>query len=172
MNYFIIAQIFGIIMIILDVISPQMKTKKAIIFVVIFVNLAGTLQFVFLGKWTGIITTFIALVRTLIYYFYASKSRRAPIWMLIVLMVIQLGSVIWTWDSWYAIFMLLTVANIYGQWQINSQITRGGIMITGLGIGVYSVFSEAYTGALDMALRIVSSGIALWRYRKRKELEI
>jgi len=45
-----------VIVIIFGMISPQMKTRAEIIFFALLVDVFFTLQFVILGKWTGVVT--------------------------------------------------------------------------------------------------------------------
>jgi len=168
MNNFLIAQILGVILIILCVTSIQMKTKQRIVFVSLIANLVFVTQFIFLGRWTGVIVGAVTVMRCLIFYLYARKGKRSPVWILAVLILLYIGGVIWTWDSWYCAFTLLAVINIYGQWQTNVKFLRLGLLSANIGIGIYSVLTMAYMGALNELLQIFSVAIALWRYRNDK----
>ena len=61
MYNFYIAQIFGIIGIVFSVLSMQMKKKKNIMIMLLCLNLASALNFLFLESWSGSWICFFAI---------------------------------------------------------------------------------------------------------------
>ena len=88
MNYFVIAQVFGVIGIIFSVLSMQMKTKKNIMLMLLGLNLASALNFLFLGSITGSLVCFFAVLETFINYLYDNKDKRVPIYIILFYIII------------------------------------------------------------------------------------
>lgn len=76
MNNFVIAQVFGIIGIFFSVLSMQMKTKKNIMIMLLCLNLASALNFLFLDSISGCFICFFAVFETFINYLFDSKQKR------------------------------------------------------------------------------------------------
>ena len=75
MYNFVIAQIFGIIGIIFSVLSMQMKTKKNIMLMLLGLNLASALNFLFLDSFSGSLICFFAVIETFINYLWKKFSK-------------------------------------------------------------------------------------------------
>ena len=79
---FIIAQIFGVIGIIFSVLSMQMKTKKNIMIMLLCLNLASALNFLFLNSISGSLVCFFAVFETFLNYLFDSKNKKVPIYVI------------------------------------------------------------------------------------------
>ena len=75
---FIIAQIIGILLIILNVISMQMKEKKNIVFTLLLINLLAAINLMMLGSYTGSIICFFAVIQIIINNIFERKEKEVP----------------------------------------------------------------------------------------------
>ena len=167
-TYKILAQIVGIILIIVCVIAPQRKTRDGILLFSLFGNVLWALQFLLLGDIGGVLTGCVTIVRTGIFYIYARNSKKAPIWIMALLAIVMIGVNILKWRSWASILLMLGVVNIYGQWQEKKTVMRGALAWTTVFNGIYCVLMGAYTGAVNEFMQTASAGAALWRFREKK----
>ena len=76
MSRFVIAQIFGVLGIIFSVLSMQMKTKKNIMIVLLLLNLASALNFLFLDSISGSLVCFFAVAETFINYMFDKNNKK------------------------------------------------------------------------------------------------
>lgn len=114
----------------------------------------------------------VATVRTIVFYLFARKDKKAPFWVMLVFLLTFITSTIMTWNSWVCIFVLISAINTYGQWQNNLKIMRIAIIITTLSLGTYNILVMAYTGAINEFLQTISASIAIWRYKKEGNIKI
>jgi len=145
-----------------------MKTKSGILFFMLMGNILWTLQFVFVGAIVGALIGCVSISRTLIFYLYSRKNRKAPFWILLLLLTGFLAIHIFRWESWHNILLILAMAYTYGQWQDNRTVLRGTLIWTTIFNGIYCILSGAYTGAMNEFIQTGSASVALWRYRKRR----
>ena len=75
---FIIAQFFGVLVIIANVVSMQMKKKKQIIFMFILANLFSAINFILLQGYSGAIICTFAIIQTFINKFFEKKDKQVP----------------------------------------------------------------------------------------------
>jgi len=167
---FVIAQIFGFIVVILCMIMPHMKTKSSMLGVNLAVHILQILQFLLLSATPGVYSSISATIRSVILFLYARKQKRAPKKVLVGLIILQIGMVIYSWESWWSICVMVAVTNIYGQWQKDLKITRIMAIVTSIAFGIYSWYSGAYVGVMNELLLIYSTGFALWRFRNVKQI--
>ena len=170
---FIVAQVFGIIVIILGaIIAPHLKTKTRLLICDMIAILFQATAFLLLGAMTGVFALGAIMSWVIVLFLYARVGKIAPVWVLIGLMIIHSLSVAISWNGWVSALMLSPLARLYGLWQGNLQRTRVTFIITAIGFGLYSLLASAYVGALNEAILIVSAIIALWRFRTKKTCDI
>ena len=162
---FIIAQVLGVIIIIVCALIPHMRTKTRMLLWYIVVNVLQILQFWLLAARTGMLTIIAMAIRSIVLFAFSKNGKRAPVWVLLVLITLHLSAGIVAWEDWRSIFMMMAVVNVYALWQENLTIVRIAAIITSIGIGMYSLLSGAYTGAVNECIIIVSASLSLWRYR-------
>ena len=162
----IIAQILGIIIIVICSILPQFKKRELILLGATIANLLYIVVYYFLEQKSGIALFVVATIRTLVFYLFAMKEKKAPFWIMLAFVLIVIISTIMTWDSWICIFVLISAVNSYGQWQKDLKIYRIALIITTLSLGIYNILVMAYTGVINEFMQTISASVALWRYRK------
>ena len=161
-----IAQILGVITIIISVMIPHMKTKIRLLSLNLVCNVVQLSEFAVIGALTGIAGDISATIRVLVLFVFAKKCKRAPVWILFALITAHIIIIAVEWQGWLSVLMILPIASIYGQWQEKMQIIRITAIITSVGFGTYSLLSGAYTGAINDLMIITSTSFALWKFRK------
>ena len=170
---FILAQILGVLVILIFALAPHLKSKPEIMLCIVAGNVLIVVESLLLGAKTEAAVVAIALVRSLVFFFYSRKEKRAPVWMLSLFMAAQAGCVFVTWKDWFCLLMLFDVGQTYGQWQTDLKILRISIIATSVPIAIYNLHAELYTSAVNSFVQIFSSGAALWHrhYREPKKLD-
>ncbi len=164
---FILAQICGIIALILTVIAVQFKTKEKIVMCSVFANIVVAIQFFLLNAITGAVVSIINAIRCIIFYYYKKKDMKPSIIILLIFEIIAVISGIMSWQNiWSIIPIIVTIVYTYGLWQDNVKVIRIATGIAGLGWAIYDVIVMAYVGAIQEASQLVSAIIALFRNRK------
>ena len=164
---FIIAQIFGVIAVILGFLSYQMRTRRQILLALSATVIALTLHYLFLGAYTGMAMNAVSLLRNIAYDYRdrkAIKSRLIPI----AFTAIQVVMGILTWQAWYSIFVLIGIAiNTYCVGLCSSQNIRKSILVTSPLVLIYNIFTMALSGIVFEVVGIVSAVIGIIRHRKK-----
>ncbi|MCL1964738.1 MAG: YgjV family protein [Firmicutes bacterium] len=165
---FVLSQIIGVIVIIVFVIAPHMKTKPALLLCIVIGNLLTVIEFLLLGAMTEVAVISISTVRSIVFFLYSRSEKRAPAWVFLLFAGMQGGAVFVTWENWVSLLMLFDVVQTYGQWQTNMKILRISAIVTSVPIAVYNILVGGYTGAVNQCCQAVSASIALWHQHYRK----
>ena len=167
MNFYI-AQALGIIITIINIIAPHFKKKSTILFISTTANVLYLGVYYLLGEDSGVAMYIVMIARSLTFYLFSRKEKKAPFWVMLLFVSASIISVIVTWSGWVCLLLLGAAANTYGQWQKNLKVLRVALIITTLSLGTYNVLVGAYTGAVNEYLQVISASVALWRFRKAK----
>ncbi len=166
---FITAQFFGILVIIANVLSMQMKKKKQIIFMFILANLFSAINFVLLHSYSGAIICIFAIVQTFINKIFENKNKQVPRWLIIIYVVISiiLGAI--TFKSYIDILpiicsILYTLTIIQDK---EKNIRRISLVNIILWI-IYDIVCQAYTAAISDSLMTISTLIGMYRFDYKK----
>ena len=165
---FDLAQILGIVVIAIFAVAPHLKKKPEMMLCIVIGNILTVVEFALLGAATEAAVISIALVRSLAFFFYSKREKRAPVWLLVLFMAAQAGAVFVTWNDWFCLLMLFDVGQTYGQWQTDLKILRISIIVTSVPIGIYNLLVHGYTGAVNSLIQLLSAGAALWHRHYRK----
>lgn len=164
---FILAQICGIIALILTVIAVQFKTKEKIVMCSVFANIVVAIQFFLLNAITGAVVSIINTIRCIIFYYYKKKDMKPSLIILLIFEIIAVVSGIMSWQNiWSTIPIIVTVIYTYGLWQDNVKVIRITTGIAGFGWAIYDIIVMAYVGAVQETSQLISAIIALARNRK------
>ena len=167
---FIAAQIFGILVIISNVLSMQMKRKKQIIFMFILANLFSSINFILLKGYSGAIICFFAIIQTYINKIFENKEQQVPkivigiyIAISIILGVITFGNII---DILPIVCSILYTMSIIQEKEKN--IRRISLVNIVLWI-IYDIVCQAYTAAISDILMTISTIIGMYRFDFKKK---
>jgi hypothetical protein len=161
----IIAQIMGVVLIILTQLTPQVKSRTKMLIVILLANMFSCALFYFVSAKSGFLGLIVTTVRSFVYWFYASKTQKAPILVFVVFVILQISATIIGWKDWISALTFVLVLNTYGQWQTNENVLRICLLISAVVIGVYCLCTHAYTGAINKWLQAISTVLALYRFR-------
>ena len=165
---FILAQLCGIIALILTVISVQFKTKEKIVMCSVFANIVVAIQFFLLNAITGAIISIINTVRCLIFYYYKKKDMKPSLVVLVLFEIVAIVSGIISWQNiWSLIPIIVTVVYTYGLCQDNVTVIRITTGIAGLGWSIYDIIVRAYVGAIQEISQFISAIISLIRNKNK-----
>ena len=164
---FIIAQIFGAISIILNIVVVQFKTKEKILIGMIISNLVVATQFFLLNAITGGIISLINVIRCLVFYLFKRNNKKPSLPVLLLFEIIVIGSGIISWQNiWSILPIFATIIYTYGIWQDDVLTIKYISAITGLTWAIYDIIVRAYVGVVQGIIQFISSIIAIIRYKK------
>lgn len=165
---FILAQICGLIILILTVISVQFKTKEKIVMCFVFANVVAAVQYFLLSAFTGAVISVINAIRCIVFYYYKKKEMKPSLIILVIFELIAIISGIFTWQNiWSLIPIIVTVVYTYGLWQDNVTVIRITTGIAGFGWAIYNIIVMAYVGAVQEISQLGSSVIAIVRNKEK-----
>lgn len=167
---FYLGQIFGIIALILLIISFQINKKDTLLKYQIFSSLFFSVQYLCLNAISGCLMNLMSLVRNIIYKKY---KNAIPV---IYLLSIILGMMILSIFSYNGLISLLpTIAVILysiALWQKNLTITRLVEIVSCLLFIVYNIKVLAITGLILNAIELSLALIAVYRFDlKNKDIK-
>ncbi len=170
---FILAQICGLIALVLTVVSVQFKTKEKIVMCFVFANLVVTIQFFLLNAITGAIISIINTIRCIVFYYYKKKDKKPSLMILLIFEIVAVISGIISWQNiWSIIPIIVTVIYTYGLWQDDVKVIRITTAVVGLGWAIYNGIVMAYVGAIQEFSQFVSATIALVRNKEKEVKEV
>jgi len=169
LDSFIFVQIFGIITLILFVVSLQQHKKENFL----LLQTAGTvlfiIQYILTEKFTAVIIFTIVAIRGLIFYFYKRKDKKPSLAVLMIFQIVLLISTYLTWQNMLSMIpFIATSVKTWGTWQDNMKWIRRTSLISQSSMIVYNLSASMYTGALTEVCNLTSTIVAIWRYDFRK----
>lgn len=165
---FIVAQFFGILVIIANVLSMQMKNKKQIILMFILANLFSAINFILLQSYSGAIICLFAIIQTFINKIFEKKQQvpKAVIGIYIAISII-LGAI--TFNSLIDILpiicsILYTITIIQDKEKNIRRISLANILLW----IIYDIVCQAYTAAISDSLMTISTIVGMYRFDYKK----
>jgi hypothetical protein len=166
-NY-IIAQIIGLLLIVVTFLTPQAKSRRDMLAIILLANLFSCLQFYFVSAKAGLFGLIVTTIRSFVYCCYANKEKQSHKCLLVTFIILQVFATFLGWENWESALTISLVLNTYGQWQTKPQTLRICLLLSAILMGIYCFLTGAYTGALNKWLQAISTVIALWRFKKEK----
>ena len=161
---FIIAQIFGVIGIIFSVLSMQMKTKKNIMIMLLWLN------FLFLNSISGSLVCFFAVFETFLNYLFDSKNNKVPIYVIAFYVVVNLVLGFSTYNSLLDLIpivcALIYCATICTK---KESIIRKEMFVNQTLWLIYDIIVKAYMFSISNILTLISIVISMIRYDYKKK---
>jgi len=167
----LIAQILGIIAVLLGFLSYQVKTAKKLLVINGATCLVFCIHYLLLGAYPAFALNTVGIFRNLAYNNKDKKifsSKIIPYLFAAIMLVLGLLS----WTGWYSIFVVLgLVINTLCLSFTNPQNIRKSILVSSPLVLVYNAFVHSVGGFIYEAVVIVSSIIGIIRFRKGKKQE-
>lgn len=161
---FIIAQIIGLIIVILSLIGLQQKSGERFLFYQISINLLYIIQYILLGAITGAVICVISTIRCIIFWKYKKESKKTPIYFLILFILLSIISSIITSTSIFDYILTIgTIIFTYALWQDNMRIMRAGSIVSVITYIVYNLIFRAYTAMILDGIDFFNLSIAIYK---------
>jgi len=163
-------QILGIFALVFYAVSFQMKTKENLLITQVISNVFTAVQYMLAMAFTGAIQNILGVIRGVVFYFYKKRGLKPNKFVLALFELAIISGAVFTWNNIFSCFPLIGMtANLYGQWQNHMNRLRILAIISAVLWSVYALYTGIYTSVLTEILKIVSSLIGLWRFKKGVE---
>ena len=164
---FIIAQIIGIIALIVLMLSFQKNEKKVLLKYQIFSSLLYALQYIFLGAYTGSLMNLTCMARNCIFNKY--NNRKIPFYWLVLIIALM---IIFSLITYIGVISLLPMFAVIlysiAIWYGNLKLIRCTEVFSCSLFIVYNIKVLAITGLIATIIELIAALIAIFRFDIRK----
>ena len=160
-----LAQVLGFFGLLAMVIALFQKNKSKMLFWIIFNCIFFSLEYLFLGAFTGMGSNIVALGRTYLFKKKDEDKRFDSIWIYIIVMVLYTIIGIVTYDSLISL-MPIVAEYIYATalWQKNIEHIRYGTAIMVVVWLIYDIIVQAYHSAICDTIVLTSTLIPIVKF--------
>ncbi len=163
-----IAQAFGIVALIIMVLSYQQKTRSGLLQFQIISNLFFMGSYYLLGAYTGFIMSLINIARSFVFSKRHTQWGKSRIWLYAFLIISMIAGMI-TWGGFDSIFsiagtLLITVA-LYSE---SPKRMRLLLLPCPFLYFVYNIINHSLGGIGSDIFCLISAAVAIWRFDIRK----
>ena len=160
---FIIAQIIGILALIILMLSFQKNEKKLLLKYQIISSFLYALQYVFLGAYTGSLMNLTCMVRNFIFNKY--NNKKVPIHWLIIIVILMIVFLLISYVRTISLLpMLAVVLYSIAVWYGNLKLIRCTEVISCTLFIVYNIRVLAITGLIAIMIELIAALIAIYRF--------
>ena len=168
----IISQIFQIIKIIIQMIAVQFKEKKHILVSFLLVNAFAAIGYLLLGAYTGLITCSIAIVQTLIQFYFDKLKKDVPKYFILIYLASSIVGGLFTYKSFIDIlpvlsFLMYTLSIL----QKDSKHVRIFTLLKLLLWIPYDGFKLAIASMIGRIITIISTIVGMIRLDRKNKLK-
>ena len=171
-NIFIIAQMLGVLAIILGFINYIVKTRGQVLFVNSVTTVCFVLHYLCLGAWAGMVMNLIACIRNIVYYYTGKDgkvSKALSISFAVIMAALGISTSLIAKEGLYFLFSVLAlVINSIAMSFHNPNNIRKSILVTSPMVLVYNCFVFSVGGAVYESVAIISAIIGLLRHKKQE----
>ncbi len=167
---FYIAQVFGVLGLIMIVISFQNNDKQKLLKYQIFSSLLFAIQYLCLNATNGCLMNVMTLIRNIIY----KRYKKTPLLYVIVIISFMIGLSLLFYDGLFSLFPgVAVILYTLALWQNNLTITRIGEAVACLVLAIYNIKVLAISGLVSTLLELCFAIIAIYRFdiRERKRIK-
>ena len=141
----LISNLIGIIGIAFLVISMIFKKKTWILVFTTLYNVILAISYILLGHYIGCILLGISTIRGIVYFLYAYKNKKVPIFFLIFFEIAYIVTCIFLWEKWYDAFVLVnSIFVTYTTWQDDMIVYKISAVISMFLWIAYDICTGAY----------------------------
>lgn len=157
-------QVVGLLALLLDVGSLQLKQRKHILTVQIMASSTWVAHFLLLGATAGASMNAVGIVRSISYYKFRGKNRPVLIMWVVIALSCAVTAMVWQGPiSLLPMFAMIIAAIAF--WQRSEQLIRLLLLLCVPLWFSYNFIFHSYAGMLSDVIACVSAIIALYRYR-------
>jgi hypothetical protein len=162
-----VIQSLGILTLVIHATSLQMRKKETLLLLQIGSNLTFFAQCALNHSPTGAVIALLAMVRTIDFFLFAKIKSKPGVPELLVFLAAVAIITQKTWEGPKSLFAALaTSVAIYSQWLNNMKALRLTAIAGNCLWLAYQFNAGMYIVMLSETGNIVSSAVALWRYRR------
>ena len=165
-----IAQIFALIAFILYVASLKFKKKEKVLKYQMIANTFYALEYLMLNAYAGVNNSLFGISRSAIFYVCDKKKMKFPLYGAVIfcILVIMFGYMSYT-DYYSIIPPLISIAFFLALYIGNMKVYRFIAAIASISWIFYNIHVNAYIGAIDAIVELVSASVAIYRIDIRKK---
>lgn len=166
--YSVIAQFFGLLAIILWILSIQNKKQVKILEVQFLSNLFFCLQYLFLNAYTAAVLYVVAIVRSYVFYINRKKYNHIPFGWLVLFLFSIFVSLVFTYDGLHSILPTIVVGLCtVATYLENPKYIRITFLIIPIFEITYNLTVGAYLAIVGAVLEFISGVVSVLRYSNR-----
>ena len=170
---FLIAQIFGILVIVSNVLSMQMKQKRHMIIMFMLANLFSTFNFILLHSYSGAFICFLSIIQIFINYFFERKQREIPKILIGTYIIISIICGLITFKNCIDILPIMSsILYTLSIVQKEEKNIRKIVLLNSVLWTIYEFTTMAYTAGMSDAFMAVSTIIGMYRFDYKKSINI
>ena len=161
---FIIAQIIGLIIVVLSIIGFQQKNGERFLFYQIIINILYVIQYILLEAFTGAVICTISIIRCIVFWKYKKENKKTPIEFLILFIILSIiSSIITSTNIFDYILTIGTIVFTYALWQDNMRIMRLGSIVSVTTYIIYNLIFKAYAALILDGIDLFNLTIAIYK---------
>lgn len=166
---FYIAQILGLIALILLVVSYVQKEKTKFLFVQLFSNTCYAVQYLLLNATSALVTNLVNIIKTSIFYKNSKNNRKTSLITLIIIELVILSLGIITYESPISLIpIIMAMLFTYGNYQDNMKVLYTIAMISSISWILYNYIVGAYVSIIACVIEFIASIIGYVRVNQNK----
>lgn len=162
----LIAQIIGVIGMILLAMCFQAKDKKKTLIIKFLADIGWGIHYFLLGGFSGVILNAVSATRETVFYFEENEKRR-KVWLVVFVAINWVLGILTMKELYNLLPTMCSAVATYSFWQNNLKVTRLLALLNAIMMFTYDIFLLSYVGMLSETITVVSVCIALYRYRKK-----
>ena len=164
---FIIAQIIGILALIILMLSFQKNEKKLLLKYQTISSFLYSIQYAFLGGYTGSLMNITSMARNFVFNKY--NNKKVPIYWLIIIVILMIIFSLITYIGVISLLpMFAVVLYSIAVWYGNLKLIRCTEVISCTLFIVYNIRVLAITGLIATIIELISALIAIYRFDIKK----
>lgn len=169
---FAIAQLLGLIALMLSIVGLQQNTTRKFLFFQVLINVLYTLQYFLLGATTGLSMCLVNTIRCIVFYSNKKKDNQSIVIFLLFLVIYLFLGICAASSLFDVILIIGTLMYTYSLWQSKMKITRVGTLISIISYIIYNLAVSAYSALILDFIDFVSISIAIIRYDILQEKKV
>ena len=167
-HLFLIGQIFGVIAVILGLITYQIRTQKALLFVQTVTALVFVIHYLLIGAVSGMVLNIVAMIRNLVYSRRDLKLFSGKWWPIAFAVIMGITGMLF-WQDWYSVFVVagLVINSVCMSFK-DPQKIRKSILVSSPLVLIYDAFALSLGGIIYESAAIVSALVGILRFSGKK----
>lgn len=164
------AQFIGAAALLIIVLSVQCKKKKNIMLFQLIANVLYSLQYILLGAFSAAYLNIVTIIRSYTYYECDKKIKKIPLFLPIIFSIstIVIGYILY--DGLLILIPIsITIAYTIGASFKDNNIFRKVFLVCAIVWLYYNFKVEAYVGMFGNICEIISTYVAIHRYKSKKK---